>query len=209
MWFGPSNQLIQIDQGTARKYIFNASTSPISIYANIGASQVPGQRYFSVSGGAGPTAANPYGAPGIYELVYYKSTAMPAPQAYPSPVYWTDQTYTTVTGVESEGWGGSGSVQSVAGYLMANTTDQPSLTAALLQTAQVLIQVAGPLQGAAATTATTGGAVAAGSWIIGANANWGSDTTASGTAPGTRPFGIATSAVASGVFNILLLCDII
>ena len=90
---------------------------------------------------------------------------------------------------------------------MLNTTSLPTLTAAQLNGAQVIIQVAGLVIGALNTTSTTGGAAVAGSKIIPANANWGADTTAQGTAPGYTPFGTAVSAVSGGLFNIMLNCD--
>ena len=80
--FNITNQLLQIDTGSTRTYVFNKGQSPISIYAGIGESQVPGQRYV---GAANPTAANPFGAPGYFMLVYYQSTANPAPAAAPAP----------------------------------------------------------------------------------------------------------------------------
>src|ERR1700749_19196 len=98
--FNPSNQLLQIDTGKVRTQLWNPSLSPISVYANIGEIQVPGQRYYALAEGS-VTPSNPFGAPGIYMLVWYKSTGNPAPQAAPAPVYWTDTTFTTVTGVAS------------------------------------------------------------------------------------------------------------
>lgn len=198
--FGGSNQLIQIDSGKVRTQLWNPTLSPIQVYANIGEIQVPGQRYFSL-GSNSVTAANPFGAPGIYMLVNYKSTANPAPAAAPAPVYWTDNTYTTVSGVESESLLG---LNGIAGYLMVNTTDLTSLTAAMLNGSQTFIQVAGYLIGGIAPASTV-----AGDWIIGASGNFLPARVASGTAPGFRTYGVAATAVASGLANILLNCDVI
>lgn len=195
-FLNPSNQLLQIDTGSALTYYYNASQG-LSIYKGLGENQVVGQRYFS----ANYTIANPNGAPAIYMLVTYKSTATPAPVTAPAPVYWTDTTYTTVSGVESEGAYG---LSSAAGFLMVNTTSVPSLTATLLNTALVLIQVAGPLSGAIGPASTV-----AGDWIFGAAGNWLDARSAAGTHPGYQPFGIATSSVSGGLINILLNCDII
>lgn len=206
--FNLSNQLIQVDQGNVRKYLFNKSQSPISVYAGIGESQVPGQRFASVSN---TSVGNPWGAPTIYELVYYKSTANPAPQAGPAPVWWTDTTFTTVTGVQSE----SLSPNYPAGYLMLNTTDYSGLTAAMLNgttanPSQVIIAVAGYVKGAIALTGTTAG-TAVGSWVVSSATpgNWTADSVASGTAPGLTPFGRIASVVSGGFFDIVLNCDII
>ena len=99
-FFNVSNQLLQIDTGKVRTYLYNSSISPIAIYAGLGENQVLGQRYFGVTN---TSAANAFGAPAIFMLVQYKSTANPAPVAAPAPVYWTDNTFTVVSGVESEG----------------------------------------------------------------------------------------------------------
>ena len=53
MWLGPSNQLIQIDTGKARTYLYNKSLSPISVYSDIGEAQVLGQRYVGASNAVG------------------------------------------------------------------------------------------------------------------------------------------------------------
>lgn len=196
--YNPANQLLQIDSGDALTYLFNPNTSPIAVYANIGEVQVPGQRYFSVSN---KTASNPFGSQLVYMLVNYKSTAMPAPTSAPAPVYWTDNTYTTVSGVESESLIG---LNGIAGYLMVNTTSYSGLTAAQLQGAQVLIAVAGRLVGGVSPAA-----IVAGDWIVGLNGNWTPARVAQATAPGYRTFGVAETAVASGLCNILLNCDII
>ena len=201
--FNIANQLLQIDTGSTRTYLFNKSQSPIQVYAGIGESQVPGQRYVGVTSS---TAANPFGAPAYFMLVYYQSTGNPAPQSAPAPVYWTDNTYTTVTGVESESLLG---LNGIAGYLMLNTTSLPTLTATLLNgtsanPSQVIIQVGGYLVGGIAPASTV-----AGDWIIGAAGNWTPARVAAGTAPGYRPYGVAATAVASGLCNILLNCDVI
>lgn len=201
--FNIANQLLQIDTGKTRTFLYNKSLSPIQVYADIGEVQTPGQRYVGV---ANATAANPFGAPAYFMLVNYKSTGNPAPAAAPAPIYWTDTTFTTVSGVQAEGWA---TTQSVAGYLMLNTTDLPTLTAAMLNGAQCIIQVGGYLVGALAPQ--TGAAAVAGNWITGAQAgsNFTSFGVAAGTAPGYRPLGIATSAVSGGLCNVLVLSDII
>lgn len=195
-FLNPSNQLIQIDTGKALTFFYNSSLG-LSIYAGLGENQILGQRYFS----ANYTVTNPSGSPAIYMLVQYKSTVQPAPAAAPAPVYWTDETFTTVSGVSTEsGFGLSG----IAGYMMVNTASLPNLTAAQLQTAQLLIQVAGPLTAGVAPAATV-----AGDWIIGAAGNFTPGRVAQGTQPGYRSFGIGLTAVTAGLADILLDCDII
>lgn len=202
--FNPSNQLLQIDTGQALTYLYNpALSSAGTMYAGIGENQVLGQRYFSVTN---VTKTNPYGAPAIYMNVLYKSTAQPAPVAGPAPVYWTDETFTTVSGVESEGLAG---FASTAGYLMPNTTSYSVLTAAILQGAQVLIQVAGLLQGA---YAPTGGSAGVGNMIVPAAGNWVTNGVATSDTTGgvsARPFGWQLTVIASGLCDVLVSCDII
>jgi len=191
--FNITNQLLQIDTGKTRTYLYNQSLSPIAVYSSIGEAQVPGQRYV--------------GADGIFKLVYYKSTGNPAPAAAPAPVYWVDNTFTSVTGVESEGFMG---LNGPAGYLMVNTTDLPSLNAASLTgttaypNVQVIIQVAGVLIGGISPAS-----IVAGDFIFGAAGNFTAARSAAGTYPGYQPFGRAMSAVVGGLCNILLDCDII
>ena len=196
-FFNVSNQLLQIDTGKVRTDLYNPSISPIAIYAGLGENQVLGQRYFGVTN---TTPANAFGAPAIFMLVQYKSTANPAPVAAPAPVYWTDETFTTVSGVNSEGFVTG---QTVAGYLMPNTTDISGLTATMLNGAQCLIQVAGYLKGAYAPT--TGGG--AGQFISGTAGSW--TSTASAGTQTLRTLGIQLTAIASGVCDVLVLSDII
>src|SRR5262249_43364743 len=63
-------------------------------------------------------------ASGLFvKYVRYSSTANPATVAGPAPVYWTDETFTVVTGVFSEGLvAATGSANSAAGWLLPNTT---------------------------------------------------------------------------------------
>jgi hypothetical protein len=196
--YNVTNQLLQIDTGKALTQYWNPNQSPISVYAQIGEIQVPGQRYFAVGS---QTAANPFGSQLVLELVYYSSIAQPAPTSAPAPVYWTDNTYTTVTGVQSESLIG---LNGIAGYMMVNTTSVTGLTAANIQGAQLLIAIAGRLVGAVAPASTV-----AGDWIVGAAGNWIPARVAQGTAPGYRTFGVAETAVSGGLANILLNCDII
>lgn len=208
MFLNPSNQLIQIDTGNALTYLYNPSAGlgVIPAYQGIGENQVLGQRYVGYSAGS-VTSANPNGAPGYFMLVQLLATsAMTLSQWQtanaPAPVYWSDQTYNTVTAIKSEGWAGAG-LQDVAGYWMPNFASLPNATLAQLLGGQGLIQVAGPLTGAYGPT--SGGAV--GNNIVGLTGAFQSAGTAS--APATRPFGVQITAVASGLCNVLVNCDIL
>lgn len=67
-------------------------------------------------------ASKGYGSGLWVKYVLYKSTANPAVAAGPAPVYYTDETFTTVSGVYSEGnVSGTGSSVSAAGWLLPNS----------------------------------------------------------------------------------------
>lgn len=206
MWLGPSNQLIQIDTGKARTYLYNKSLSPISVYSDIGEVQVLGQRYV---GQSNTTAANPYGSPAIYQLVnYLKTSALTTANLTtaggPAPVYWTDNTFTTVTAITTEAFATS-PIAFPAGYLLLNTVDLPSLTAAMVLGAMLLIQVAGYCKAAYAPTTTAGAGI--GASIVGIAGTFTSSTVAAGTAPTYQPFGRQLTAIASGLCDVLVGCD--
>ena len=160
-FLNPSNQLIQIDTGNVLTYCWNPTASPISVYANIGEVQVLGQRYvgysaaYSSSNPYGyPSASNPAGSPAVYVLAKYLATSATTLANWqtanaPAPVYWTDNTFTTVTGITTEGIGGTTlGLNFPAGYLMVNYASAPKLTLAQLLGGYVFVQVAGYLKGA-------------------------------------------------------------
>ncbi len=207
-FFNPSNQLLQIDTGTASTYLYN-STTAFAPWKGLGENQVLGQRYFA---SVNATATNPSGAPAIYMLVQYLSTsaittANLTTAAAPAPVYWTDETYTTVTGITTESLG----LNFVAGYMLVNTTtgvglNGTALTSTLLLGAQILIQVGGYLKGAYNALSGTAGV---GNWIEGYAGTLSSQYIAAGTAPGYRVLGVQATAVASGLCDVLVDSDII
>ena len=166
-FFNPSNQLLQIDTGNVATYLYNP-TLGLTPYAGIGENQILGQRYIGVTAQSGTTpgssltaatyptnyaAANASGSPAIYMLVQYSpasaiTTANLTTAKAPAPVYWTDNTFTTVTGITTEGIGGTTlGLAFPAGYMMVNTTSLTTLTNTMLLGAYVLIQVAGYLAG--------------------------------------------------------------
>jgi len=101
--------------GTADPY---DSTKP-----NNGARNPLGTTYYIPPPSCGsltlPSVAG-YGAGLWVRYVLYKSTANPAMAAGPAPVYYTDNTFTTVSGKFTEGVIASKSV-SAAGWLLPNT----------------------------------------------------------------------------------------
>jgi hypothetical protein len=147
-----------------------------------------------------PNAALPPGNGGgaglVLKYVRYQSTTNAAVVAGPAPVYFTDQTFQTVSGTSTEGFAG---LNSVAGLLLPNSTSISGLTAALLNGNFVWIAVAGWVAGCIAP-----GSTVAGDAIIAAAGNFTPARVAANTAPTNKLLGWATSAVSSGLCNILL-----
>lgn len=140
-----------------------------------------------------------YGAQPVIKYVYYNSTTNPTPVAFPAPVYWTDESFTTVSGNAAEAFTTTGLV-AVAGYLLPNTASISGLTAAQLNQSYCFIQIGGLLVGGYAP-----GSTAIGDTIIGiASGNFVAARLGAGTAATSRPFGTALTAIASGVADILL-----
>lgn len=163
--FSPSNQTIQVTTGNVRTTVDFPNTSlgtplpyPSGVFPN-----PLGSTFWDNA----ITVANPNGAPTKYRYVRYQSTANPAVQANPACVWYVDATMTLVTGVLAESL--TGTQASFAGLMMPNTTDLPSLTAALLNAnngAAVWIAVAGIVTGVVSDSA------AAGNQLFASGANW-------------------------------------
>jgi hypothetical protein len=146
-----------------------------------------------------PLSTKGLGAQPVYKYVYYNSTANPAPVAAPAPVYWTDETFTTVSGVATEALSVTLGV-CIAGYLLPNSTAISGLTAAELNQSYCFIQIGGLLVGAYAG----GSAGAVGDVISGAaTGNW-SYTAATTVAATNKILGIQLTAQASSTFDVLV-----
>jgi hypothetical protein len=218
-FLNPSNQLIQIDTGNVLTYCWNPTASPISVYANIGEIQTLGQMFVGYSASYSttnpygyPSASNPAGSPAVYVLAKYLSTSATTLANWqtanaPAPVYWTDNTFTTVTGITTEGIGGTTlGLNFPAGYLMVNYASAPKLTLAQLLGGYVFVQVAGYLKGAYNALSGTAGI---GNWIEPYAGTFSSQyIVSSTTAPTYQPFGRQLTAVASSMCDVLVNCDI-
>ena len=144
-----------------------------------------------------------YGSLLIAKYVLYKSTGNPATKTGPAPVYWTDETFTTVSGVFSESYG-SGNANDLAGWLLPNTTTCGSgFTNTVLNNGGngtfVWIAVQGFVKGAVSVAST-----AIDDILIGASGNFTVARVISGTAPTNYPFAIAKTAIASSLSDILV-----
>jgi hypothetical protein len=119
------------------------------------------------------------------------------------PVYWTDETFTTVSGVFTEGNpAATGNLNSFAGYMLPNTASVSGLTAAALNGNWVFIQTSGFLAGAYVPAAT-----AIGDALVGAAGNFTLARVASGTAPTSIRCAQALTAIAAGVADVLVNTD--
>lgn len=193
--FGASIQTAQVSTGNFQTTIDQFVPGLAGYPTNPGARNQVGAAYYDATG----SLSNPNGVPGKYRYVRYNSTANPTVTAGISPVYWTDATFTTVSGVMSEGLFG---VNSIAGLLMPNTNALATLTATVLNGNFVWICVGGYVAGV-----TAPGATAAGDSIIGAAGNFTPARVAAGTAPTNRAIGFATTAIAGGLCNVLVTLE--
>ena len=165
----------------------------------------PSTSLFSTTAGSSTPG---YGAQPVYKYVYfYDAAALTGTmQAAPAPVYYIDESFTTVTGNAADAYFTTGGA-CVAGYLMPNTTALGSSNTGAqwyLQLSQsyCFIQIGGFLKGALAPTTLT--SAGQGSAITGAaTGSWTSITTT--TAPASsRVLGIQWTAIASSACDVLV-----
>lgn len=140
-------------------------------------------------------AANGSGLQAGYKYVRYNPTTSQTIQAGPALVYWKDETFTTVTPLASEAYNTANSVNSIAGWLLPNTTTTPGLLAATLNGNACWIQIAGFL-----SQAYTGVAVAAGISLQGGATGATAWASATPAVAGSRPLAWALTAAVSTAF---------
>jgi hypothetical protein len=194
-------------------YIASASSTQQVIQSNQppypnGAYNLLGQAYLSPVIPGLLSTVNGQGAPLVLRYVRYNSTTNANCLAYPAPVAWTDETFTTVTGTFSEGNpAATGNLNSFAGLLLVNTTIYPgSLTGAQLATAlngnYVWIATSGFVKGAYVP-----GSTAIGDSLTMSSGNFTLTRTASGTAPISKRILQALTAISSGNADVLVDTD--
>lgn len=168
-----------------------------------GAYNLPGQAYLTPVVPGLLSGVNGQGAPPVVRYVRYISTANPALVAFPAPVYWTDETFTNVSGVFSEGNpAATGNLNSFAGYLLPNTASVSGLTAAALNGNWVFICTSGFIKGAYVPAST-----AIGDALVGVTGNFTLARVASGTAPTSKRIAQALTAISGGVADVLVDTD--
>lgn len=147
------------------------------------------------------------GAPPVYKYVYfYDANALTGTlQAAPAPVYWIDESFTTVTSNAANAYFTTGG-GCIAGYFMPNTTALGTSNTGAQWYAQVLqsycwIQIGGFLGGALQPTG--GGAV--GDYIVGATTgSWASTAQTTAPASGQRVLSYQLTATASSACDVLV-----
>lgn len=146
-----------------------------------------------------PQSTAGFGAQPVVKYLQYKSTSQPTPVAGPAPVYYTDESFTTVSGNAAEAYVTTNGL-SIAGYLLPNTTAIPTLTAAILQLCYVWVQVGGLIRAAWAPTTSPGVSNQIGGLTTG---NWASSGAATG-----RQLGFQLTAAASSLCDVLVCGDV-
>jgi hypothetical protein len=141
------------------------------------------------------------GAQPVYKYVYYNSTTNPTPVAASAPVYYTDESFTTVSGNAAEAFFTTDGA-CIAGYLQPNTTSLSTFTAAQLNQSYCFIQIGGLATGVYAPTTTTSagvpnpiGGLTTGNWTSVVNTT---------LAAGSRLLGIQWTAIASSACDVLM-----
>jgi hypothetical protein len=164
---------------------------------------------FSTTAGASTPG---YGAQPVYKYVYFYDAAAltGTAQAAPAPVYYIDESFTTVTPNAADAYYTTNG-NCIAGYWMPNTTALgTSQTAAQwyasFQQSYGFIQISGFLAGAyAPTTLTT---PAQGNAIVGsATGSWAS-TVVADSAVASRQLGWQWTAIAAGLCDVLVGGDV-
>jgi hypothetical protein len=137
----------------------------------------------------------------LYKYVLYKSATNPALVTAPGLVYYTDETFTVVSGARADGF--TTTENSLAGLLMPNTTDLPNLTATILNNggngSGVWICIGGFVKAATSIAAT-----AVGDTLVGSGTAFTPARVASGTAPTFTKTMTALTAIAGGVSDVLV-----
>jgi hypothetical protein len=188
--------------GTVDPWVANASTPfPNGAWNPPGSVFIlppPNQDTINLSGSG-------YGAYTLVKYVLYKSTANPAVVAGPAPVYYTDETFTTVSGVSTESVGG---VNFGGGWMAPNSGTSTTYGLGTTLFTNTILNNGGNgsyvfiiLQGfvPAGVSATS---VVAGDVLIGAATNFTTARVAAGTAPTNKVLGYALTAVSSGFSDV-------
>lgn len=178
-----------------------------------GALNPPGQIYYLPPGSASGLSpalgslqtSSGWGSGLFVKYVLYKSATNPSTVGGPAPVYYIDETLTTVSGSTTDALGTS--VNMAAGWMLPNTsTGATGAGAGFTNTvlnnggngSYVFIALAGFIPGAISV-----GSTAIGDALIGAATNFTVARVAAGTAPTNKVLGWAMSAVSGGLSDVM------
>lgn len=199
------NVYTAIDTYTATSSTSQTIANTYGPYPN-GAMNLPGQAYLTPLVPGQLSSAKGQGAPLVVRYVRYNSTANPNLLASPGVVYWTDETFTTVSGVFTEGNpSATGNLNSLAGLLLVSSTSlglTGAQAAAALNGNWCFIATSGFVPGASVVALT-----ATGDALVGAAGNFVNARVASGTAPTSKRILQALTAIAGGVADVLVDTD--
>jgi len=192
------NQEAQVTTGNVRttQDLYDSTALPTgpqiisSVQVSKGAKNTLGQAYYEYDATSGFWTK--------YRYCTFSSSDTTAVIAYPAPVFWVDEYNSVVTGLMSESI--TTTQQSIAGWMMPNTTDLTTLTLANLKTSFVWVAVGGFVKNAASAASVT-----LGDWLIGSSGAWVPVRVASGTASGYRLAAYATAAVAGTYYNDIFI----
>lgn len=188
------------------------TADPVNTALQAGGAQNPvGSLYFRPAASMGSSvlpSASGFAAGLWCRYVKYLSTANPAMVAGPAPVYYTDATFTTVSGRFSEGLiAATGSASSIAGWLLPNTGTVAgvgvgtAITAAILNNAGLGSYVWIGVQGFIPSCFLAAGAQT--NLVYGATGDFTVAAIADGAAITHRSAGYIWSAVASNIADVM------
>lgn len=193
-----ANPQTQLDP-TAKNQVGSIYSPPPGVYTNY----TSGPTFSTTAGASTPG----FGAPAVFKYVYfYDANALTGTmQAAPAPVYWIDESFTTVTGHAADAY--SSAAASVAGYLMPNTTALGSSNTGAqwyLQLSQsyVWIQIGGFLSQALAPTTQTSAGI--GNPIYYSTGTDWASTVNTTVAASSRQMGTQWSAIANSLCDVLV-----
>jgi hypothetical protein len=188
--------------------VFGTADPYVSTVQNNGALNPLGSLYF-LGAGEGGLQSNQYltastskgSGSGLWvKYVLFKSTDTTAVKAGPAPVYWTDETYTQVTDLQSESQ--LADANSIAGWLLPNTTalGTTAFTISVLRNSGngsfVFIGLSGYIGGAYVASASQG------QGLVGSATAWTPTGVAVNTAPTNKLLGWVIGTVTSNLADV-------
>lgn len=188
----------------------NGARNPVGSIAFIPSPSESGQYWGSGSSASPLPTTNGYGAGLWCKYVLYKSTTNPAMVAGAAPVFYVDETFTTISGSATDSLGSATVAPSFcAGWLPLNTGSVAGVGVGSLISATILnnggngsyvwIILAGFIPSAYLSTGSTAGLQLSAA----ASANWSVVATAVGTANVNKPIGYTLAAPSSNIADVM------